>query len=148
MALKVVSMTELKLQVLREPERTGESIVEVCARHRISRASFYRYRRRYQEEGAAGLESRSRRPHASPARIAPALEAWIVELRRRQPRWGARRIHAELARTGRQPPAVSTIHRALSRNHLVARQPPRRRRRTSASSGKSRTTSGRSTALS
>src|SRR5207244_1138407 len=57
---------------------------------------------------------------------APQLEARIVELRKRHPRWGARRIHAELARAGAEPPAVSTIHRALTRNHLVAAQPPRR----------------------
>jgi transposase InsO family protein len=126
MALKVVSMEELKLEVLLEAERTGESIAEVCARHGISRASFYRYRRRYLEEGAAGLEPRSRRPRSSPAQIAPALEARIVELRKRHRRWGARRIHAELGRAGTAPPAVSTIHRALRRNHLVAPQPPRR----------------------
>jgi transposase InsO family protein len=126
MALKVVSMNELKLQVLLEPERTGESIAEVCARHGISRASFYRYRRRYLEQGTAGLEPRSRRPRSSPAQIDPALEARIIELRTRHRRWGARRIHAELARAGSEPPAVSTIHRALRRNHLVAPQPPRR----------------------
>jgi transposase-like protein len=125
-ALQVVSMEELKLQVLLEPERTGETVAEVCARHGISRASFYRYRRRYLEVGAAGLEPRSRRPRSSPAQIEPALEARIVELRKRHRRWGARRIHAELARAGTEPPAVSTIHRALRRNHLVAPQPPRR----------------------
>jgi transposase-like protein len=42
MALRVVSMEELKLEVLLEPERTGETVAEVCARHGISRASFYR----------------------------------------------------------------------------------------------------------
>jgi transposase InsO family protein len=126
MALKVVSMEELKLELLLEAERSGETVAEVCERHGISRASFYRYRRRYLEEGAAGLEPRSRRPRSSPAQIAPALEARIVELRKRQPRWGARRIQAELSRAGTQPPAVSTIHRALTRNHLVAPQPPRR----------------------
>jgi len=52
----------------------------------------------------------------------------IVTMRKRHPRWGARRIHAELARAGREPPAVATIHRALKRNHLVAAQPPRRRK--------------------
>jgi transposase InsO family protein len=125
-ALKVVSMEELKLQVLLEPERTGETIAEVCARHGVSRASFYRYRRRYLEEGVDGLAPRSRRPRSSPAKLEPLLEARIVELRRRHPRWGARRIHAELARAGIEPPAVATIHRALRRNHLVAPQPPRR----------------------
>lgn len=127
MALKAVSIKQLKLEVLLEPERTGDSVVEVCRRRGISRASFYRYRRRYLEEGRAGLELRSRRPRSSPGRIAPALEAEIVTLRQRHPRWGGRRIQAELERAGIEPPAVSTIHRALRRNHLVAPQPPRRR---------------------
>ena len=126
MALRVVSMEELKLAVLLEPERTGETVAEVCARHGISRASYYRYRRRYLDEGAAGLAERSRRPRGSPVLIPAPLELRIVELRKRHPRWGARRIHAELARAGVEPPAVSTIHQALKRNHLVAPQPPRR----------------------
>jgi transposase InsO family protein len=128
MALKVVSMNELKLELLREPERTGESVAEVCRRRGISRASFYRYRRRYLQEGVPGLEPRSKRPRVSPGRIDPLLEAEICELRRRHPRWGARRIHAELARARITPPGVATIHRALRRNYLVAPQPPRRRK--------------------
>lgn len=47
-------------------------------------------------------------------------------MRRAHPRWGARRIAAELGRKGTEAPAVSTIHQALVRNHLVAAQPPRR----------------------
>ena len=65
MALKVVSMNELRLEVLLEPEHTGESVAQVCARRGISRASFYRYQRRFQEDGVTGLEPRSHEPHAS-----------------------------------------------------------------------------------
>ena len=130
MALRVVSMNELKLEVLLEPERTGESVVEVCRRRGISRASYYRYRRRHLEEGVAGLEPRSRRPRRSPGRIEAELEATIVALRKRHRRWGARRIHAELARAGIEPPAAATIHRALKRNYLVAPGPPRPRKAT------------------
>ena len=126
MALKVVSMQELKLELLSEPTRTGESVAEVCRRHGIARASYYRYRSRYREQGVAGLEPRSRRPRASPAQIPTLLEAEICELRRRHPRWGARRIHAELERAGVDAPAVSTIHQALRRNGLVAPGKPRR----------------------
>jgi transposase InsO family protein len=128
MALKVVSMRELKLEVLFEPARTGETVAEVCLRRGISRASYYRYRRRYLQDGLPGLEPRSSRPRSSPAQIEGSLEAEICTLRRRHPRWGARRIHAELARAGITPPAVATIHRALRRNHLVSSQPPRRRK--------------------
>src|SRR5438128_8184072 len=126
-ALKVVSMEELKLEVLFEPERSGESVAAVCRRRGISRASFYRYRRRYLAEGSDGLEARPRRPLTSPGRIDPRLEQAICALRKEHPRWGARRIRAELARAGGDPPAVSTVHQTLKRNHLVAPQPPRRR---------------------
>jgi transposase InsO family protein len=128
MALRVVSMEELKLQVLHEPERTGESVAEVCRRRGISRETFYLYRRRFGEEGIAGLEPRSRRPRVSPMRIDPLLEAEICELRRRHPRFGARRIRAELGRAGSDPPAISTVHQVLCRNHLVSPRPPHRRK--------------------
>jgi transposase len=68
-ALRVVSMQELKLELLSEPVRTGESVTEVCRRRGIARASYYRYLLRYREQGIAGLEPRSRRPRASPAQI-------------------------------------------------------------------------------
>jgi transposase InsO family protein len=125
-ALQVVSMEQLRMEVVLEPERTGDSVAEVCRRRGISRETFYVYRRRYLSEGVDGLVSRSRRPCGSPARIDPRLEATICRLRREHPRWGARRIRTELARAGVDPPAKSTIHRALQRNGLIAPQPPRR----------------------
>jgi transposase-like protein len=82
-ALKVVSMEELKLAVLLEPQRTGASVVEVCRRQGISRASYYRYRRRFLDEGVEGLEPRSRRPHSSPRQIEAVLEVEIVTMRKR-----------------------------------------------------------------
>jgi len=120
-------MQELKLEVLLEPERSGESVAAVCRRRGISRASFYRYRQRYLGEGIDGLQAKPRRPLTSPGRIDPRLEQAICALRKDHPRWGARRIRAELARSGVAAPAVSTVHQTLRRNHLVAPQPPRRR---------------------
>ena len=129
MALKVVSLVELKLELLFESERSGESITEVCRRHGISRESYYLYRRRYLAGGEPGLEERSRKPLSSPAQIDAGLELLICQLRAKHPRWGARSIRTELARAGLEPlPAVSTIHKALKRNYLVAPQPPRRPR--------------------
>ena len=63
MALKVVTMAEMRLEVLLETERTGASAAEVCRRYGISRQTYYRYRRRYLAEGLAGLEDKS------PARV-------------------------------------------------------------------------------
>jgi transposase InsO family protein len=126
MSLRVVTMAELRLEVLLEPERTGDSVAEVCRRRRISRETFYEYKRRYEAEGAPGLEPRSRRPVRSPKQIALDLEVEICTLRKDHPRWGARRIRAELRRAGADPPAISTIHQALRRNHLVVDQPKKR----------------------
>lgn len=126
MALRVVTMSELRLAVLVQTERTGESISEVCRRYGISRQTYYRYRQRYLAEGVAGLEDRSRRPARSPGQMHAEIEAEICRMRRDHPRWGARRIRAELERAGMAAPAVSSIHQALRRNHLVADQPPRR----------------------
>jgi transposase InsO family protein len=125
-ALKVVTMAELRLEVLLEAERTGMSVTEVCRRYGISRQTYYRYRRRYLAEGLGGLEDRSRRPLEPANQIPVEVEVRICEMRRDHPRWGARRIRAELARAGVEPPAVSTIHQVLRRNGLVATQPRRR----------------------
>jgi transposase InsO family protein len=126
--LKVVTMAELRLEVLFEPKRTGETVADVCRRYGISRDTYYRYRRRYLAEGIDGLEDRSRKPKTSPARIPAETEVRIVEMRTAHPRWGARRIRAELERAGFEAPAVSTVHQTLRRNGLVAAQPPRRRK--------------------
>jgi transposase len=122
-ALRVVSMSELRLAVLVESERTRETVAEVCRRYGISRQTYYRYRKRYLAEGLGGLEDRDRTPHRCPAQIDPELEAAICRLRKDHPRWGARRIRAELSRAGISPPAVSTIHQVLRRNHLVPAAP-------------------------
>jgi transposase InsO family protein len=127
-SLKAVSLVELKLEVLSESERSGETVVEVCRRLGVSRASYYRYQRRYLAEGVVGLEEWSRRPLGSPGRIDPGLELTICGLRTRHLRWGARRIRSELVRAGVESPAVSTVHQVLKRNYLVAPHPPRRPR--------------------
>lgn len=120
MALKVVTMAEMRLEVLLEAERTGMSVTEVCRRFGISRQTYYRYRNRYLAEGLEGLEDRSRRPLVPAHQIPGELEAEIVEMRKDHPRWGARRIRTELLRDGVDPPVVSTIHQVLRRNGLVA----------------------------
>ena len=126
MVLKVVTMAELRFEVLFEPARTGETVADVCRRHGISRDTYYRYRRRYLTEGIEGLEDRSRKPKSSPAQIPTEVELRIVEMRTTHPRWGARRIRSESARERLDAPAVSTVHQALRRHGLVDAQPARK----------------------
>ena len=66
-ALRVVSMSELRLAVLVESERTRETVAEVCRRYEISRQTYTGTENRYLAQGPEGLEDRDRTPHRSPA---------------------------------------------------------------------------------
>ncbi|MDX3852291.1 helix-turn-helix domain-containing protein [Streptomyces sp. AK02-01A] len=100
---------------------SGDPVAEVARRNGVSRQTLHNWRRRYTAEGGAGLADRSRRPHLSPARLDPSVEALICSLREQHPDWGAQRLHAALGRLGvGMPPSRTTVHRVLVRNHLLA----------------------------
>jgi transposase InsO family protein len=118
MPLKVMDLVEQRLAVLREPEWSGRSVAEVCARHKISRQTFYDWQRRYAADGLAGLVAVSRRPHRSPGQLDPDLEDRIVRLRK-QHGWGPAKIRDALRREGLLPPAASTVQQVLARRGLT-----------------------------
>ena len=76
MALKVVTMAELRSEVLMEAERTGLTVTEICRRYGISRQTYYRYRRRYLAEGLARARESSLRGDTPrrPTGLEPGLE--------------------------------------------------------------------------
>jgi transposase InsO family protein len=128
---RVVPM-ETRLAMVLAGGLDGVSVTALCAELEISRQTYYRLRRRYEEEGPAGLVPRSRRPHSSPGAVDAALELEIIRLRTDEgwpdPPRGAASIADALRRSGVACPAVSTIHRVLVRNGLVAPQPQKRPR--------------------
>jgi transposase InsO family protein len=124
MPLKVMDLVEQRLAIVQEPEWSNRSVQEVCARHGISRETFYQWRRRYVADGLAGLIPRSRRPRHSPTQLDAGLEQQIVRLRR-QHGWGPEKIRDALRRDGLAAPAVSTVQQVLARHGLGGR--PRHR---------------------
>ena len=110
--------------------RGGAAVAEAAARYGASRQSVYAWKARYERDGVAGLQDRSRRPRTSPRRMPAEVEALVCELRRAHPRWGARRLAFELGRRGvDRPPSRATVHRALVRNGLVEPQEQRHQRK-------------------
>lgn len=110
-----------------------ESVTEVCARLRISRQTYYKYRRRLGEEGLEGLQPRSRRPDLTPTVTSQATADLIVSVRARLENegWdnGALSIRNRLLRDGAVGvPSWRTIHRVLVREQLVVPQPQKRPR--------------------
>jgi transposase-like protein len=55
-----------RLAILRHAEEVSGSVAKTCRYYRITRQTFYKWARRYAEEGANGLRDRSRRPLSSP----------------------------------------------------------------------------------
>ncbi|MBV8959241.1 MAG: IS481 family transposase [Actinobacteria bacterium] len=112
--------------------RTGRPIAELAAAHGVSRSWLYKLLARYRVEGDAGLETRSRRPHHSPARIAGDWEDDIVALRKELIDLGvdagAVTIQSHLERRRATAPSTSTIWRVLKARGFVVPQPHKRPR--------------------
>src|SRR5215213_9673091 len=88
----------------------------VCRRCGISRPTLRKWWRRYQAEGEAGLEARSRRPHRSPNRKVLAEQEGLILGLRRERRLGIKRLRNELARRHGLGLALDTIHKVLVRH--------------------------------
>jgi transposase InsO family protein len=110
----------------------GRTKSEVARDYGVSRRWVHELVRRFETEGEAGLEPRSRRPRASPQRIGDGLEQEIVELREHLSGQGldagAHTIAFHLERRRGSAPAVSTIWRVLQRRGLISPQPQKRPR--------------------
>lgn len=91
----------------------GRPVATVARELGISRATGYKWLRRFRGEGWAGLEDRSSRPHRSPGRTPARTEAAVLEARAAW-HYGPARLGPLL---GLRP---STVHRIL-RRHGVSR---------------------------
>jgi transposase len=98
-------------QLLIERLRTGWSPASAAEAAGVSRATVYKWWRRYQAQGWEGLADRSSRPHSSPRRLAPEREAIVLENRRRR-RLGPHRL------SGLTGIPASTCYQVLRRHQL------------------------------
>jgi len=118
MPWKTMDAEEQKVRFVVAATRREKPLSALCKEFGISRPTGYLWWKRYQEAGLAGMAERTRRPTQSPRRTAAELEQRVVELRRRYPDWGARKLQVLLAREQMEL-TRSTIHRILLRQHLV-----------------------------
>jgi transposase InsO family protein len=123
-ARKVITMEAKLLAVFTSGLKIN--VRALCSELGISRQTFYKYRRRWQTEGAPGLVERSRRPGSSPGQVSAEVEESILRLRKELAvDNGAQAITWHLARRGVSVSA-STVHRVLVRRGMVTPQPEKR----------------------
>jgi transposase InsO family protein len=108
----------------------GRTKAEVARDYRVSRQWVHELVKRFDADGEAGLEPRSRRPRGSPQRTPVEVEDEIVELRKHLLDEGldagAHTISFHLAKRHSTCPSVGTIWRILSRRGFVIPQPQKR----------------------
>lgn len=93
---------------------------ELCRRFEISPTTGYKWLKRYQKSGEAGLHDRSRRPHHSPTKTPTAKEQLIVALRHKHPAWAGRKLRSRLEALNHQDlPCPSTCQAILKRHGLI-----------------------------
>ena len=112
----------------------GRTKAEVSRDYGVSPRWVYELCRRFENEGEAGLEPRSRRPKTSPQRTPEALEDEIVELRKELADLGVDAgaqtilVHLQRRHPREHLPSIATIWRILVRRGFVTPQPHKRPR--------------------
>ena len=103
---------------------------EVATRYGVHRAWVYKLKARYEAEGEAAFEPRSRRPHTSPTAIPSETVELILELREKLTTAGLDAgpdtIAWHLARHHDRSVSVATISRHLAKAGLVVAAPKKR----------------------
>jgi putative transposase len=110
---------------LREP---GATLSAVCRQFEVSRPSARKWRDRFRQSGLDGLSDASRRPHRCPHQLPPRWTDELLALRRKHPRWGAKKLHVLLRvnhpRTTHRP-SLRSLERWLLQAGLTTPRPRR-----------------------
>lgn len=128
MPWKVSNVLDQRTRFVLDYQSGLYTMAELCRRYQISRQTGYESVKRYERAGAEGLQERSRAPLRHPNQTAIEIEEQVVELRRKRPSWGPRKLRAYLAQHDSATvwPAPSTIGALVKREGLAI---PRRKRR-------------------
>jgi transposase InsO family protein len=123
MAWKACDRMSLRRELVSLMQREEADVSALCRRFGVSRTTAYKWKAR---AAASGLSDhaiwvdRSRRPHGSPARSDPTLEAAVLSVRARHPTWGGRKIKRRLEDQGQAAPSASTVTAILHRHGLIS----------------------------
>ncbi len=117
-----------RLAIIRHAQEVTGNVSMTCRYFGITRQAFYKWLRRYEEQGLEGLRDRSRRPHVIPHATKPEVIGKIVYLRRNY-HFGPHKIAMYLGRYHDievSPSGVWRILKRLDMNRLPASQRYRR----------------------
>ncbi|MFJ5026164.1 helix-turn-helix domain-containing protein [Streptomyces goshikiensis] len=103
-----------RLAVLRHAEEVTGNVSQTCRYYGITRNCFYKWQRRYEDEGIEGLRDRSSKPHLCPHATEADVVNKIVYLRRHY-HFGPMKIRMYLKRYHDIDIACSAVYRVLKK---------------------------------
>ena len=129
------SVMNQKAQFIADYLSESFTVVELCETYNISRKTAYKWIDRYLTFGPGGLEEFSRKPLRSPRKFEPYIEQAIIEIRKKHPTWGPKKLlpYLEKRFPNTKLPAKTTVCDILKRNNLI---PKKRHRRPNKHPGK------------
>lgn len=121
---------DLRREFVLAASAPGANVTQLCRDFGICRNNGYKWLRRFKAQGEMGLEDQSRRPRNTNG-ISGETVLRLLELRRRYPKWGAKKMQALLVSSGHKgaPPSTKTIARIFDRAGEPRIRKPRRRLR-------------------
>jgi transposase InsO family protein len=112
-----IRLVRLRSKLLQMASSSPRGVTRACRHFGISRNAYYKWKKRFDEHGDAGLADRSRTPHRSPKATQPVVVSKILYLRQNY-HFGPRRIADYLKRFHGISVAGATVHRILCRNGM------------------------------
>jgi transposase len=128
MPWKETSVMETKYEFVLRAFKSAENFTVICRKYGISTKTGYKWLKRFEETGYAGIEDRP--PIAKTVRNKTDVEVQcrLLRIKQKYPAWGAKKIQALYGRKypGEYAPGRSTIEELFKREGLTRK---RRRRR-------------------
>jgi transposase len=123
--VRLQSQVKWRAAIIKHASEEG-NVARTCRHFGISRRTFYKWIKRYEAHGDAGLSDRSRRPLVSPKATSTEIVSKILYLRQNY-HFGPSRISDYLQRYHKIKIAQSSVHRVLQR-HGLSRLPSSQRK--------------------
>lgn len=105
--------TNQKMEILRAVESCGLPVREALARMDVPRTTYYRWRRKFRQQGRTGLQDRSPYKGRTWNQILSAEREKILEVAMLYPEWSSREVACFITDHARFSISESTVYRVL-----------------------------------
>ena len=117
MPFKGVDVMDVKKEFVLRSMDVNVNFTELCREYSISTKCGYKWRKRFVQEGYAGLEEHSRKPLGNSRSIPEPVSVELLRIKKLHPTWGAKKILAIYKRNnnGKYTPVRSTVEKLFVR---------------------------------